>query len=224
VEVSLAHYETGYHSTHQKPLYTRDDYYLARAEGALEYFTAAEREGRVFDYGCGLGASIYLLPNAEGWDVSGEARARCRERGVRVYDRLRDVPTGAYDTVLCRHVLEHVEEPLAVLRSMRALLKPTGTLVLVLPKERFWLPRSTRPDMNQHLYCWTPRTIYNLLWRAGFVPGLATFQYPFGALRLMPVRRKLGARTYRRAVRVGRILRRNGEMVIRARMTEAAGR
>ena len=212
-----SYYECGYHSRHQRPLFTDDEYFQARAELALSHFTAADREGRVFDYGCGLGAGIALLPRAEGWDVSGEARRRARARGVRVYDDLREVPPGAYDVVLNRHVLEHIEEPLAALRNMRELLRPGGTLILILPKERHRVPRHERPDVNQHLYSWTPRTIYNLLWRAGFEPGRVRYRYPFGAYRLLPLRRAIGPRAYHLAVRLGEVLRRNGEMLIRAR-------
>src|SRR5690606_1153091 len=161
---------------------------------------------RVFDYGCGLGASIALLPDAEGWDVSAEAREACRRRGVRVHDALEDVPRGAYDVVLCRHALEHVEAPLGALRTMRTLLRDGGTLILVLPRERHWMPGSVRPDANRHLYCWNVRTIWNLLWLADFEPLSAAYRYPFGAHRLLFVRRLFGPRVYRAAVRAGGIL------------------
>ena len=213
------HYDRGYHSKHQEPLFTDERYFIARAELSLDYFTARERAGRVFDYGCGLGATIALLPDAEGWDVSAEAREACRRRGIRVYENLGDVPAGSYDVVICRHVLEHVEDPLGTLRTIRRLLKPEGTLILVLPKERHWLPRTDEPDINQHLYCWTPRTIYNLLLRAGYEAARASFRYPFGALRLMPVRRLFGRKVYRALVRSGEVFRRNGEMIVRARVT-----
>jgi SAM-dependent methyltransferase len=211
------YYERGYHSTHQRPLFEDDAYFRARAELALEYFTEQDRRGRVFDYGCGLGASIYLLANAQGWDISPEARGRARERGIRVFDSLLEAPRAEYDVVLCRHVLEHLEDPLASLWSMRELLRPTGTMILVLPKEGHWTPSSLAPDRNQHLYCWTPRTIANLLWRAQLAPQSIEYRYPFGARRLMPVRRVLGARAYHAARRVGAVFRRNGEMVVRAR-------
>lgn len=210
------HYEHGYHSTHQRPLFTDDDYFLARAEAALDYFSSEERSGRVFDYGCGLGASIALLPNAEGWDISPEARARARERGITVRETMQEVPHGVYDTVLCRHVLEHLEEPLASLHIMAELLRPSGSLILVLPVEDHWMPKDVRPDENQHLYCWTPRTIANLLWRAQLAPRTVEYRYPFGAHRLMPLRRALGARAYHAVRRAGSVLRRNGEMVVRA--------
>src|SRR5690606_15420462 len=70
------YYQRDYHSGHQKPLFHDDEYFRARAELALDYFTPAERTQRVFDYGCGLGASIALLPDAEGWDGAAEARRR----------------------------------------------------------------------------------------------------------------------------------------------------
>lgn len=210
-------YDRGYHGIHHRNLIEEDDYYRSRAETALRYWAHHEKSLRIFDYGCGVGQSIALLPNAEGWDVSAEARQVCRSHGLRVYETISEVPRRAYDRILCRHVLEHLEQPLDALRSMRELLAPDGELLLILPRDEHWLPLSAEPDINQHLYCWTPRTIYNLLWRASYRPLSVHFEYPFGQHALLPLRRLIGARIYHSAISVAsRLFRRNGELVIRA--------
>ena len=42
-------------------------------------------------------------------------------------------PPSAYDAVLALHVLEHLEDPVVILRRIATWLKPGGTLVIVVP-------------------------------------------------------------------------------------------
>src|SRR5690606_38798889 len=124
-----------------------------------------------------------------------------RERGVRVYDDVEAVPRRAYDVVINRHVLEHALYPPRSLWKMRRLLRPGGTLLLILPIEpAHWPPGDPATNENQHLYCWTPRTITNLLWRCGFRVQSVERQYPFGSLSLLPVRQHVGPKFYRALV------------------------
>jgi SAM-dependent methyltransferase len=46
---------------------------------------------------------------------------------------LAGVPTGAYDFVLSSHTLEHTADPLRALAAWKGLLRPGGTLVLIVP-------------------------------------------------------------------------------------------
>lgn len=70
--------------------------------------------------------------------------------------------------MLSDHNLEHLENPSENLQRLRTSLAENGVLLLVLSEERLQYLAEYRPDTNQHLYCWTPRTIANLLTRANF--------------------------------------------------------
>jgi SAM-dependent methyltransferase len=210
-------YERGYHSERHKYLIEDDEYFWARAEAsATLYFSAEERRARIFEYGCGIGQSIATLANAWGWDVSSEAREVCRRRKIPVYEDLDTVPRGVWDIVLCRHALEHMEDPLGALRVMRRLVTEGGELYLILPKERH-SQAGFEPDLNQHLYCWNFRTINNLLHRAGFTPYLNSYNCVLGYRVLLPVRRWAGKTTYLVTARIVGRLARNAELIIRAR-------
>lgn len=73
-------------------------------------------QGRVLDFGCGLGADVKFLQE-NGVDVVG-------------YDPhyAPDYPTGRFDTILCHYVLNVLlpEEQAHVLMAVSELLKPTG--------------------------------------------------------------------------------------------------
>ena len=211
-----SYYDCGYHGARHPELIGDDDYFAARAEvQARFYFSNSERQKRIFEYGCGIGQGIAALPNAAGWDISSEARAACRKRHVNIYDTLEEAPKGAWDIVFCRHVLEHLERPIDALACMRELLQPAGELLIIVPKEQHFLTKLTR-DLDQHLYCWNFRTLDNLLFRAGYIPRTNEYRYMLGWHAFLPIWKFFGPSAYYRATTLGGLLRRNGELMIRA--------
>jgi len=96
---------------------------------------------RALDAGCGAGGLLVRLTRA-GWDAEGieidpaavEVARRISARPVRVGDfRTADLPMGAYDLVVLRHVFEHLDDPIAALRRLGDLLAPGGRVVLIYP-------------------------------------------------------------------------------------------
>src|SRR5437868_7866331 len=98
----------------------------------------------ILDVGCGTGANLEMLSefgDAEGVDVSQDALAFCRERG------LANVHLGAaeklpyedetFDLVTALDVVEHLDDDVAGLREMRRVLRPNGHLLLFVPTFMF---------------------------------------------------------------------------------------
>ncbi|KND36537.1 class I SAM-dependent methyltransferase [Streptomyces acidiscabies] len=95
--------------------------------------------GRVLDVGCGLGRNLLnCSPESVGVDHNPHSVATCRERGLTAYtpDEL-DEPPGSFDSLLCAHVLEHMDADLGVkiLAEYLPLVKPGGKVVLITPQE-----------------------------------------------------------------------------------------
>lgn len=98
--------------------------------------------GRVLDVGCGIGRTLgYLGGRGTGVDPNADAVAVARATGLDAYvpaelpdDRRRQ----AYDTLLCSHVLEHLDAPVAtaLLHEWLPLIRPGGRVVLICPQER----------------------------------------------------------------------------------------
>jgi SAM-dependent methyltransferase len=183
-----------------QPLLQDEDFYQTKARCAARvYFGSFPRPlGPVLEYGCGLGQNIAAIDHAIGFDVNPVARDECRKRGISVLDCPSVIPKNYFQYVLCRHVLEHVEQPLELLRELFQYLTPTGRLILVLPVE-FHRRVSLTPDVHRHFYCWNFRTINNLIWQAGGQPVSNAHEPMFGRRihrSLKPILRLFGLPAY----------------------------
>jgi hypothetical protein len=91
-------------------------------------------------------------------------------------DDLSAVPDGTIGLAVMIHVLDHMLDPLAMLRQVRAKLRPGGTLMIVTHNEQSLLRRVMGvrwpPFCLQHPEIYNPETIRGLLDYAGFA-GIA---------------------------------------------------
>jgi 2-polyprenyl-3-methyl-5-hydroxy-6-metoxy-1,4-benzoquinol methylase len=99
--------------------------------------------GRLLEIGSGSGWQLARM-KASGWDVMGldfdpQAVAASRARGldVRIGD-VRDLAleSGSFDAIVMAHVVEHVFDPVGLMRECARLLKPGGRLVAITPNAR----------------------------------------------------------------------------------------
>jgi len=156
-------YEEKYHKGVHAPLITNELYYWVRTNLALlRYFDDIKKNQKVFEFGCGLGQNIFLLPNAIGYDISKFCLKFAKKKGIKIITNIKDIKNDSFDVVLCSHVLEHVENPYKILKILKNKLKVGGKLILILPIENHGKINFDL-DINQHLYCWNFRTINNLL-------------------------------------------------------------
>ena len=101
---------------------------------------------RILDLGCGEGLfseSLKLRNGTEIWGVECEpgAAALAKVRMDRVFqgDAARlvgELPEAHFDAIVCNDVLEHLPDPWSLLRDIRPLLAPGGSLVCSIPNVR----------------------------------------------------------------------------------------
>jgi 2-polyprenyl-3-methyl-5-hydroxy-6-metoxy-1,4-benzoquinol methylase len=108
----------------------------------MEIITAQGIRGRVLDFGAGKGELIKLLSRIDGIEP----------HGVDIMKRPEDIPSAVnwrqqdlndelscapeyFHAVICSEVIEHLENPRFVFRSLSAVLRPGGKLVLTMPNQ-----------------------------------------------------------------------------------------
>ncbi len=108
----------------------------------LHHDTSYPPGARVLEAGCGVGAqTVTLVANSPGAhftsiDVSAESLALARERVTAdnvefVQADLLGFQAEPFDHVFVCFVLEHLRDPYAALRRLKALLKPGGTITVI---------------------------------------------------------------------------------------------
>ena len=137
------------------------------------------RVPRILEVGCGLGYFTYALSragyDATGVDISREAVEKARRRYGDLFvcaDLLSGGcdDLGRFDVVVCTEMIEHVEDPGAVLRAAQGYLEDDGELVLTTPNKSAYPENAVwETDLPPvHLWWFTPGSIEFLAAGAGF--------------------------------------------------------
>lgn len=165
------------------------------ARRLLNWCQGLPADARIIDIGCGDGFHLAALRDfgQPGWrleGVDGDARAvaRATAQGLNVqlgFVESLALPAASFDLALLIQTVEHVADPVQLLRVVRSLLRPGGKVVIVtdntdaldfaLFKGRYWggyhFPR--------HWYLFNQNSMRRLAQQAGLeVAGLATAVSP----------------------------------------------
>lgn len=134
--------------------------------------------GRVLDVGCGDGS---FLRNAAdmGWTAVGTDTdplvvSNARKAGLDVRQGTIEEVDGPFDAITISHVIEHVHDPVGVIRSCFARLAPGGTLWIETPNIDALGLRRFGPDWRgleppRHLVLFSRGALERVLRDAGFV-------------------------------------------------------
>lgn len=136
---------------------------------------------RVLDIGCGSGTFLHQLNQLTGCEVRGlDISQKAVETAQSVYGLTVDRGTiihadysdSSFDLITAWHYLEHVNDPMAVLKKIAALLKPEGYFALMVPNiscvnaklfGSAWFPL----DCPRHLFLYSPSVMKDYLYKSG---------------------------------------------------------
>lgn len=162
----------------------------------------------VLELGCGFRAAQLValedrLKHGVGVDFQIAPELRAREKFTfyegTIEESLPKLATRSFDAILLISVLEHLSDPLLVIQSARAMLKPTGVLLINVPTwlgksflefSAFRLGLSPKLEMDDHKMYYDKRDLWPLLVRAGFKPSQIKLRYHKFRLNLFAVARR----------------------------------
>ncbi len=137
--------------------------------------TTRKKTGNILDLGCGTGAFLDTMKNAN-WNTTGlEPDKTAREKALKLYglhlddsEKFYELPTQTFDVITMWHVLEHVHDLHKYIEQLKKLLKPGGKLFIAVPNytsydakvyKEFWAAY----DVPRHLYHFSPASMETLL-------------------------------------------------------------
>ncbi|MEK6715540.1 MAG: class I SAM-dependent methyltransferase [Candidatus Omnitrophota bacterium] len=156
-------------------------------EDTLVKINRAMRPGIMLDVGCGDGFFLKLA-QVSGWDVYGVEiskllveQARKRIGTNKIFEGVLKegiYPLSFFNIVTFWDVLDHLSNPLATLQEVNRILKENGVILIRMRNALFHVSFSVlfgkitswlhlKPTVF-HLYSFSPRTIRNMLEKAGF--------------------------------------------------------
>jgi SAM-dependent methyltransferase len=157
-----------------------------------------DRRPRILDVGCGTGANLLMLSqfgDAEGVDISEDALAFCRERGLAnvklgAAEKL-PYDDGTFDLVTALDVVEHLDDDLSGLSEMRRVLRPGGRVLLFVPTFMFlW---GVQDDVSNHRRRYRLPELRRVLEQAGFEVERTTYANITFFLPILLVRKLMRA-------------------------------
>ena len=137
---------------------------------------------RILEVGCSTGQFLATLKKqgalVEGIDVHAKAAAYARAwygleiKTGRVEEVSSYFPNQYFDCLVMFELIEHVLDPVDVLRQLRPFLAKKGLLLLSTPNfDLFWRQRSGYPDLSsrfEHLHFFREKTLKLLAEKTGF--------------------------------------------------------
>lgn len=156
---------------------------------------------RLLDIGSGPGLFLQR-GQARGWSPLGiepsrQAAAYSRNNGLEIRNEFLTSATtglGRFDVVHLSAVLEHIPDPLAMLRIAHGLLEPGGMICVVVPNDYNPIQTAAREACGlspwwlappHHINYFTPETLHSCLERAGFEVTDTSTTFPIDFFLLM---------------------------------------
>lgn len=169
-----------------------------QARALVEVGTDALRDRVVADIGCGGGAFLDSVKGFATRTVAIEPARfyhdALRAKGHDPYDCLDQAlveHVGRVDLAVCLSVIEHVEDPVILLKQARRLLKPGGRLVLSTPNRADWLLQLLPAEYGEffyraaHRWYLTAPSLREVAARAGFKTIEIRHRHRFGLSNFM---------------------------------------
>lgn len=153
--------------------------------------------GRCLEVGCGHRKTaddvvgVDLVPGGRPGSV-GNVAGRVSQADVAAHGEALPFSDLSFDSLIARHNLEHYVDTVEVLREWCRVLRPGGTLAVIVPDEEAYLGRTLELDPT-HYHAFTQRSLSRLVELVGF--ARVTTQPVVAGWSFLLVARKPGAKS-----------------------------
>ena len=144
------------------------------------FFLKPIKNGKILDVGCGSGIFIENMANlgwnAEGIDFDKSAILNALSRNLKVSLgdlKSKNFESNYFDVITLSHVIEHVSNPIDLLKECFRILKENGRLMIATPNNKSlahkiykisWFPL----EPPRHLFIFNPQNLIQIAKLAGF--------------------------------------------------------
>lgn len=143
-------------------------------------FCNGKTRGKLLDIGCGHGKFLAKMQEL-GWEVIGvepdkEAVKMAREKfGLNIHQGTLEQAgffSDSFDVITMSHVIEHIPDPIRILKECQRILKPNGYLVILTPNNNclgaYVFKEAWRGwEIPRHLFIFSTRSLQNLVEKTG---------------------------------------------------------
>ena len=132
------------------------------------------------DFGCGVGGFLDLAKtsaaNVSGIELELSLQKTFNNRGLNVFQNIQAAlkDNSKYDLITAFHVIEHLADPISILKNLTELLDVNGWLIIEVPNSNDALltlydcqPFQEFTYWSQHLFLFNSNTLANLIKQAG---------------------------------------------------------
>lgn len=134
----------------------------------------------ILDFGCGVGGFLDLAKtsaaNVSGIELELSLQKTFNNRGLNVFQNIQAAlkDNSKYDLITAFHVIEHLADPISILKNLTELLDVNGWLIIEVPNSNDALltlydcqPFQEFTYWSQHLFLFNSNTLANLIKQAG---------------------------------------------------------
>lgn len=132
----------------------------------------------ILDFGCGAGGFLHLIKgitkDAAGLEIDNNINNYINEEGIKCYKQITEIQ-DKFDYITLFHVLEHLPNPIEVLKGLRKYLNPSGSIIIEVPNSQDALltlyKNKAFADFTYwscHLFLFSKENLLNVFKQAGF--------------------------------------------------------